>query len=135
MPYFVQGLRVEVYEAAVLRLAMLGYTVTEQDKAGLEYIIAKSENELLGSINHQELPMGLRFTLADMAAGGFLFEKKAAGVLEGFDFSAQAKSISEGDISITFDTASSPEARFDAVLARLMHPSESVLAKYRRFAW
>ena len=32
---------VNVYEAAVARLAMLGYTATDEDKPGLEYMIAK----------------------------------------------------------------------------------------------
>ena len=31
----------DVYEAVVTRLAMLGYTVTDDDKTGLEYTIHK----------------------------------------------------------------------------------------------
>ena len=59
--------------------------------------------------------------------------------LEGFDFSAPAKSITEGDVAITFagasDGASSAEARFDALLAGLMRPPESTLAAFRRMRW
>ena len=66
-----------------------------------------------------------------MVAGQFLFDKKAAGGLEGFDFEAPAKSITEGDISVTFagasDGASNAESRFDAMLSNLMHPAESTL--------
>ena len=58
---------------------------------------------------------------------------------EGFDFSAPAKSITEGDVAITFagasDGASNAEARFDALLAGLMHPPESTLAAFRRMRW
>ena len=128
-----------VYEAVVARLSMLGYTVTDADKAGLEYLIHKCEVDILTNINHRELPKGLFYTLVDMVAGQFLFNKKAAGGLEGFDFDAPAKSITEGDISVTFsgasDGASSAESRFDALLDRLMHPPDSVLAAFRRLRW
>ena len=128
-----------VYEAVVARLSMLGYTVTDADKAGLEYLIHKCEVDILTNINHRELPKGLFYTLVDMAAGQFLFNKKAAGGLEGFDFDAPAKSITEGDVSVTFagasDGASRAESRFDALLDRLMHPPDSVLAAFRRLRW
>lgn len=129
-----------VYEAVVARLAMLGYTVTDNDKTGLEYLIRKCEAELLANINHRKLPPPLFYTLVDMVAGQFLFDKKAAGGLgEGFDFDAPAKSITEGDISVTFagasDGASNAESRFDAMLDQLMHPAESTLAAFRRLRW
>ena len=129
-----------VYEAVVARLAMLGYTVTDADKTGLEYLIHKCEAELLANINHRELPPPLFYPLVDMVAGQFLFDKKAAGGLgEGFDFDAPAKSITEGDISVTFagasDGASNAESRFDALLDQLRHPAESILAAFRRLRW
>lgn len=129
-----------VYEAVVARLAMLGYTVTDDDKTGLEYTIRKCEAELLANINHRKLPPPLFYTLVDMVAGQYLYDKKAAGGLgEGFDFEAPAKSITEGDISVTFagasDGASNAESRFDAMLAKLMHPAESTLAAFRRLRW
>ena len=40
-----------VYEAVVLRLAMLGYEVTDNDKTGLEYLINKCEKDILANIN------------------------------------------------------------------------------------
>lgn len=129
-----------VYEAVVARLAMLGYTVTDDDKTGLEYTIHKCEAELLANINHRKLPPPLFYTLVDMVAGQYLYDKKAAGGLgEGFDFEAPAKSITEGDISVAFagasDGASNAESRFDAMLAKLMHPAESTLAAFRRLRW
>lgn len=131
-----------VLEAVVLRLAMLGYAVTDNDNTGLEYLISRCKQEILSNINHTVLPDGLFYTLVDMVAGQFLYDKKAAGALdglEGFDFSAPAKSISEGDISVTFagasDGATTAEARFDALLETLRHPAESTLAAYRRLRW
>ena len=57
---------VEIYEAVVPRLAMLGYSATEADKPALEYLIAKCRVELLTNINHKEVPEGLFYTLVDM---------------------------------------------------------------------
>ena len=128
-----------VYEAVVSRLAMLGYTVTDNDETGLNFLIDKCEKDILADINQRVLPDGLFYVHVDMVAGQFLFNKKAAGGLEGFDFDAPAKSITEGDVAITFagasDGASSAEARFDALLAGLMRPPESTLAAFRRMRW
>ena len=130
-----------VYAAAVARLAMLGYTVTEEDKPGLAFMIAMCEAKLLADINHKTLPDGLLCTLADMAAGSFLQDKLAAGTLkiEGLDFSGSAKSITEGDVSVTFagasDGTATPEARFIAALDSMTHPPEKILGAYRRLRW
>lgn len=131
-----------VYEAVVARLAMLGYTVTDADKPGLEYLIKECEQDILDNINQKVLPDGLFYTLVDMVAGQFLFDKKAAGELDGvggIDFSAPVKAITEGDVTITFagsgDGATSAEARFDAMLDGLIHPKDSILAAYRRMRW
>ena len=122
-----------VYEAVVSRLAMLGYTVTDNDETGLNFLIDKCEKDILADINQRVLPDGLFYVHVDMVAAGGL------DGLEGFDFSAPAKSITEGDVAITFagasDGASSAEARFDALLAGLMRPPESTLAAFRRMRW
>ena len=91
-----------VYEAVVSRLAMLGYTVTDNDETGLNFLIDKCEKDILADINQRVLPDGLFYVHVDMVAGQFLYDKKAAGGLdglEGFDFSAPAKSITEGDVA------------------------------------
>lgn len=64
---------------------MLGYTVTDTDETGLKYTIRKCEAELLANINHRKLPPPLFYILVDMVAGHFLFDKKAAGGLDGLE--------------------------------------------------
>lgn len=131
----------EVYEAVVARLAMLGYTATENDKPALEYLIGKCRVELLANIHHKEVPDGLFYTLVDMVAGSFLHDKLAAGNLEikGLDFSQQPKSITEGDVKVDFagasDGVSSAEARLRSKLDAMMHPPESILGAFRRLKW
>lgn len=43
----------DVYEAVVSRLAMLGYQVTEQDKPAIDYLTSKCRVALLASIHHK----------------------------------------------------------------------------------
>ena len=132
---------VEVYEAVVPRLAMLGYSATEDDKPALDFLISKCRVELLTNINRKEVPEGLFYTLVDMVAGSFLHEKLAAGGLkiEGVNFAQQPKSITEGDVKVDFagasDGVSSAEARFRSKLDEMMHPPESVLGAFRRLRW
>ena len=131
----------DVYEAVVLRLAMLGYQATEQDKPAIDYLTGKCRVTLLASIHHKDVPDGLIYTLVDMVAGSFLQDKLAAGRLEieGLDFSTDTKSITEGDVSVTFaganDGTSSPEGRFLATLDGMVHPSEKILGAFRRLKW
>ena len=130
-----------MYEAVVLRLAMLGYQVKDDDKPAIDYLTGKCRVELLASIHHKDVPDGLIYTLADMVAGSFLQGKLDAGALEieGLDFSPSVKSITEGDVSITASGASdgtpTPEARFIAALDSMAHPSERILGAFRRLKW
>ena len=116
--------------------------LTDADTAGLNFLLNKCERDILADINQTVLPDGLFYTYVDMVAGQFLYDKKACCGLdgvEGFDFSAPVKSITEGDVSITLsgasDGASTPESRFDAILQSMMHPPASILAVYRRLRW
>ena len=74
-----------VYEAVVSRLAMLGYTVTDNDETGLNFLIDKCEKDILADINQRVLPDGLFYVHVDMVAGQFLYDKKAAGGLDGLE--------------------------------------------------
>lgn len=132
------------YEDVVARLQMLGYTVTvpaeQTQNADVLYSINRAAEKIKANINRTEIPDGLHYTQVDMAAGLFLFDKKASGQLgEDFDFSAPAKTITEGDVSVAYasaaDGASTPEARFDALLAQFINPPESIFARFRRLLW
>ena len=128
----------DILSAVTARLAALGYSVAEADSAALEYNIKKAETTLKARTNRLEMPEGLFYVWADMAAGLFLSDKKAAGALsEVYDFEAPAKSISEGDTSVTFAIADtgSFEEQFDAMLAKLVIPDGALIAAFRRLAW
>lgn len=131
-----------MYEDVVARLASLGFTVTATDTpdAAVTYSINRAEAFIKSQINRTEIPEGLYYTHIDMAAGLFLKDKKACGQLgAAFDFSAPAKSITEGDVSVTFAGASdgslTPEARFDKMVDAFINPPQSVFAAFRRLKW
>lgn len=128
----------DILSAVTARLLDLGYTVTEDDDLPLNYQIKKAETTLKVSTNQCEVPEGLFYVWADMAAGGFLMDKKNAGALSDlYDFNAPAKSISEGDTSVTFAIADtgSFEDQFDTMLAKMVHPDEDLILAFRRLVW
>lgn len=128
----------EVLAAVTARLEALGYQVTESDYTAIRSDITRAETELKVRTNRCEMPGGLFSVWVDMAAGLFLTEKKASGGLSDiYDFDAPAKSISEGDTSVTFaisDTATFEE-QFDAALERMTHPDAEMIVAFRRLIW
>ena len=128
----------DIVKNTVKRLSTLGYTVTEGDLLSLEFYISKAESDLKDKTNQSKLPQELIYIWIDMAAGAFLTDKKAAGALNDiYDFEAPAKSISEGDASVTFAIADTGtfESQFDAMLAKMVTPDNDIIAAHRRLAW
>lgn len=130
-----------LYNDVVARLAMLGYTVTEGQEPAVTYAINLATEKIKVNINRKEIPEELHYTHIDMAAGLFLKDLKDRGQLAGdaFDFSAPAKKISEGDVSVELAGAAegslTPEARFDNMLNGFISPPQSVFAAFRRLKW
>lgn len=130
----------DIYNDVVARLTALGYTVTENPDAAVTYAINRAAEQIKANINRTEIPEGLRYTWVDMAAGLFLYDKKAAGQLgEAFDFTAPAKKITEGDVSVQFfgadDGSGTPGAQFDKMLDGFINPPQSIFAAFRRLKW
>ena len=116
------------------RLAAFGYNTTAADDWVLGFCINKVETHIKNNCNVAEVPEGLRSIAVDMVCGEFLFGKKQSGQGVGIDFEAAVKSIAEGDTTVTFDTSSSVEGKYDALISYLMH-GEVDFATYRRIRW
>lgn len=132
----------DIYSDVVERLEALGYTIPESESrdAAITYAINRAAEKIKANINRTEIPEGLHYTWIDMAVGLFLFDKKTAGQLgTAFDFTAPAKMITEGDVSVEFteasDGSSTPEARFDKMLNGFINPPQSIFAAFRRLRW
>lgn len=130
----------DVYTDVVERLNSMGYAVTESPDAAVTYSINRAAEKIKANINHSEIPNDLYYTWVDMAAGMFLYDKKAVGQLTdaAFDFTAPAKKITEGDVSVEFtsvEASNTPEARFERLLNGMINPPQSIFAAFRRFKW
>ena len=129
---------VDVLAAVKTRLSALGYTVAETDSTAIDYNVKKAEADLKARTNQLQVPEGLFYVWVDMDAGMFLADKKQTGALaDQYDFEAPAKSISEGDTSVTFAIADtgSFEDQFDAMLAKMVNPDAELIAAFRRLVW
>jgi hypothetical protein len=116
------------------RLSSFGYTATAADDWMLNFCIEKVQTHIKNSCNVTEVPSGLRSVAIDMACGEFLFGKKQSGQSVGLEFESEVKQITEGDTTVTFDTSTSPESKYDSLVAYLLH-GETDFAAFRRIRW
>jgi len=128
-----------MYEYVYKRLAALGYIVDDSDDEWLmEFIMEKVEQSILNFCNVSEIPNGLFYIAVDMAAGGFLLEKKASGDLDGVDITPAVKEISQGDTSVVYAFGSgtlTQEERLDALISRMTAENRGEMSRYRRICW
>lgn len=134
---------VEKIEQEVLEL-LEGYEVTGAvlGDSVLHFSVLRAHEAILNDIKCQEIPEGLHYVFVYMAAGYYLFDKKAVGQLKIADLdldAAQAKQIKEGDVQITFAAAAdgslTPEARLDRMIHTLSHPDPALFASFRKLVW
>ena len=130
----------DIYNQVADRLTQLGYTADKADGSAIRYATDSAAVKIRDSINRSEIPDGLLYVWIDMSAGLFLRDRKQSGQTGGLpDFTAPAKSITEGDVSVTFagaaDGNATPEERFDRLISSLVKPPDGVFARYRRMAW
>ena len=123
----------------VKRLETLGYNVNDSDLTLIQLTINGVEQHIKNFCNITEIPAELHNVAVDMAAGTLLKTKQAIGinVCDSIDFeNDNIKSISEGDVSITYNTDSdrSTTAKYNALLDRLCNRDNELIA-FRRIKW
>lgn len=122
----------------VRRLRRMGCAVeTPEDAWDLAFSIRKVETGLQDYCHIGLVPSTLYPLLCDRACGMFLYDRKQSGrlELEGLDLSGILASLSEGDVSISFNTAESDEVRLDALLDVLRNAGKEQLSCYRKIKW
>lgn len=120
----------------IARLEFFGFKADEADYTAIDYAIGRAGNRICADINRTEIPRELYYTHVDMATGYFLRDLKNAGKLgEGFNLPTPVTKISEGDVSVDFADASTPEERLEVMINDLVNPPPSVFAAYRRIKW
>ena len=128
----------ETFVSAVLnRLTSFGYPPKETDAWELSFVMSDVENRIKNSCNTTSIPEGLFNIAVDMVCGQFLMIHKNSGRLElsDLDLSGAITSISEGDVSISFDANSTDEQKFNQLVNYLMTKGEGDFVCYRKLRW
>ena len=105
----------------------------------LELQAAAAAEELRCAVNREQLPGGLRYMAAEIAAGRWLEWMRDAGLLsdvvDGLDFAVAE--IHEGDTAVVYaaDTDQTAAARLDRLIACLTRDRSSRLRRYRALQW
>lgn len=123
----------------VERLNTLGYNLNEGDIVTLQFAINGTEQYIKNFCNISDIPKELYYVAVDMAAGTLLKTKQSIGVdtLEGVDLdSDNIKSITEGDVSVTYnsDSSNSATARYNALLDKLCNRKDELIP-FRKMRW
>lgn len=82
------------------RLRFFRYDVLDEDVIQIQWLIDKSEQDVLNYCNIDAIPIELKFRLIDEVVGEFLIEKASNDSLPEVD--RVIKSIKEGDVTVTY---------------------------------
>lgn len=125
-------------EDVIKRLAQLGYVATDVDYDQIDFELEKITDYTLNYCNITTVPAIVEKRLIDRVCGEFLYYKKNAGSLEGFNYEAVIKQIKEGDTSITYAVGQgedTPENRFDAFVKQLERGYDKWITPHRKLRW
>ena len=128
-------------EDIIERLKQLGFEPDAEDYDAIDFELEKIINYTLNYCNIptvEELPALLKPRLIDRVCCEYLFNKKNAGILEGFDYDTVVKEIKEGDTTLRFSVGSgedTPENRFDSLVKKLEKGYDKWITPHRRLRW
>ena len=124
-------------EMVLKRLVSFGYFLKEDDSWELSFVMTSVENQIKNSCNTTSIPEGLIHVAADMTCGEFLMNRKNSGRLElgELDLAGAITSISEGDVSISFDANSTDEVKFNQLVNYLMTKGKGDFVCFRKLRW
>lgn len=115
------------------RLKMLGVSeLTKQDEITIECLIEDKIQDILNYCNLKKLPPQLEINVVKSVCGETLQQKKLTGEVAGVSLEAAVSSLSEGDVSFSFDASASPEKRLDAVISSLLASEKKNLNAFRK---
>ncbi len=131
------SLKEPFFTAVLQRLVSLGYKLKENDDWILCFAMQNVENHIKNTCNITSIPDGLFNVAVDMVCGEFLFAKKQSGQLEitDLDLTGAITSLSEGDVSISFDTNSTDEEKFNLLINHLMTKGKGDFVCFRKLKW
>lgn len=111
------------------RLEQLGYKPSAEDEKLVEFCSRKVENHIKNVTNLAAVPEGLNEVFADRVCGEVLFSKLRAGEIN--ENSLNVKSVSEGDVSVSF----MGQMSVWETIERLLNSGGGEIFCYRRIRW
>ncbi len=118
-----------------LKLAFLGYEVTEADEAILDLLIEEQTQWVLTEINLRELPAELEGVTADRVVGQFLRARLMTGTLPGIVQEQIVRSIQEGKVSVQFSEAASDADKVLALAQMYSTRGNDQWSAFRKIRW
>ena len=113
------------------RLGELGYEYSQKDSELLLFCKNKVENYIKNYCNLPAVPDGLLEIFVDRVCGEFLFSKFHAEKLKNENSENNIRSISEGDVSVTFSDENYPEK----LIEKLINCGGGDINCYRKIRW
>lgn len=115
------------------RLLQLGIKVEDADEGALAFAENKTREHIKNVCNLDYVPDALEYLATDMACGEFLRDRLLSGLVDSAAAESALKAITEGDVSLEYDTGSGKSAadRLLAILGR----GEADLYRFRKMCW
>lgn len=90
-------------QKVIIRLADMGYMVSDDDTAALTFLIGKTEEHIKNYCNIEEVPAELEHAEIDAVAAEFLSNMAMYGGLDGTAIKlSKVTSVTEGDTSVSY---------------------------------
>lgn len=125
----------KIKQELIDRLESLGYAFdADKDEFLLRFCFDKVQENILNITNQSAIPSGLHFNLVDWVCGEFLYTANSLGMLSDEQKQGVVKQISMGDVSVSYDEESTPQAKY-GVLIDGMRLNKNTLIRYRKMVW
>lgn len=127
----------ELLEKVKERLKSFGCEVSEDDSFALTFGIEKAAQSIKNECNLREVPQELEYVQIDWVCRDFLDAKYNSGLLslESLNLGEALASVTEGDVSVSFDNASSDDVKFQMLLKNLSETGKDELLCFRGLRW
>lgn len=120
------------------RLKQFGYEVSAEENTQVDFELNLTLDYVKNYCNIEKIPLILDNRIVDKVCSAYLFNRKNAGKLEGFDYDSVIKQIKEGDTTISYAVGQgedTPENRFDSFVKQLERGFDKWLTPHRALRW
>lgn len=122
-------------ESITERLAFYGYEPSVEDETALTFLLSKTVDHVKNFCNLTIMPGELESTVVECVTLEFLQALSLSGRLDDVNITVdKVSSISEGDVSISYDSSSSKQTVSEA-FENAKNQLDTELLSFRRMRW